>query len=88
MAWASGQTAGCDDTKVILTVRVATWELEEDGRVLRVGDDLPSWLTFHAADATSTSAQDVQVILGSARPLPSWPGEGLLVHLVQIALAG
>jgi hypothetical protein len=79
---------GCEDAKVILTVQVAAWELEEDGRVLRVGDDFSSWLTFHAADATSTSVQDVQVILGSARPLPSWPGEGLVVHPVQIDLVG
>lgn len=78
---------GCEDTDVILTVRVATWELEEDGRVLRVGDEFSSWLTFHAADATSASPQDVQVILGSARPLPTWPGEGLDVHPVQIDLA-
>ena len=72
---------------MILTVRVATWELEENGRVLSVGDEFSSWLTFHEADATSTPAQDVQMILGSARPLPTWPGEGLAVHPVQIDLA-
>jgi hypothetical protein len=53
-----------------------------------VGDAFSSWLTFQAADPTSPSAQDVQVVRGSARTLPNWPGEGFLVHPVQIDLAG
>jgi hypothetical protein len=78
---------GCEDVDVIWTVRVAAWELEENGRVLTVGDEVSSWLTFHEADAMSASAQDVQTIRGRARPLPTWPGGGFGAHPVQIDLA-
>ncbi len=73
---------------MILTVRVPTWELEESGRVLGVGDKVSSWLTFHEADGASELAEDVQPILGIARRLPSWPGAGPGPRPVQIDLAG
>jgi hypothetical protein len=64
-----------------------TWELEENGRVLHVGDEVTSWLTFEQADETATP-EEIQVIHGSARPLPSWPGAGFPGHPIQINLAG
>lgn len=73
---------------MILTLRVPTWELEENGRVLSVGDEFSSWLTFQEADRASALAEDVQVISGVARPLPSWPGAGLGRRPVQIDLVG
>lgn len=79
---------GCEYVGVILTVRVPTWELEESHRVLGVGDEVSSWLTFYETDRTSALAEDVQVISGKVRPLPNWPDAGLGLRPVQIDLAG
>lgn len=78
----------CEDVGVILTVRIPTWELEESSRLLSVGDEVSSWLTFHQAEAGSALAEDVQGVLGVARRLPSWPGAGPGARPVQIDLAG
>lgn len=73
---------------MILTVRVPTWELEEVGRVLRVGDVVSTWLTFREADAIPPLAEGVQVLEGAARSLPSWPGGTMHGNPVQIDFAG
>src|SRR5690349_20032464 len=71
---------------MILTVRIPTCEVQEVGRVLAVGDEVSSWLTFYEADRTSAHAEDAQVVRGSARLLPGWPGAGPGPHPVQIDL--
>ena len=80
--------AGCEDVRVILTVRVPAWELEENRRILAVGDEVSSWLTFQEADEDSAPAKEVQVIRGTARRVPTWPGGVRGQHPRQIDLAG
>jgi hypothetical protein len=74
----------CDTVAVILTVRIPEYELEENGRVLSVGDDMSSWLMFEEAGRSPLPAEHVRLIRGVARLLPSWPGAETDRHPVQI----
>lgn len=78
----------CKDAAVILTVRVPGWVLEEDLHVLSVGDRVTSWLTFEEADRLALSADLVQVIHGTASPLPEWPGAEPQRHPTQVDFDG
>jgi hypothetical protein len=71
----------------MLTVRVPAWELEEDGRVLSVGDTVSSWLTFEESRVTQLLGDSVQVIRGTARRLPRWPGATGARHPVRLDVA-
>jgi hypothetical protein len=72
---------------VILTVWVPFWELEEDDRVLSVGDELSSWLEFHEADRFAP-AERVGAVHGVAHVLPRWPGAEAGRHPTRIDLDG
>jgi hypothetical protein len=74
----------CEEVAVIVTVRVEEWELEDAGRVVSVGGEMSSWLTFQEAAAHGSPTELVQVLAGVARPLPSWPGAIPGRHPVQI----
>jgi hypothetical protein len=81
-SWTARYAAGCDDGAVILTVWVPFWELEEDDRVLSVGDELSSWLEFHEADRFAP-AERVGAVHGVAHVLPRWPGAEAGRHPTQ-----
>jgi hypothetical protein len=55
---------------VILKVHVSSWELEEDGWVLRLGDEVSCWMFLSEADPSTTTREDMQEIRGHARPAP------------------
>jgi hypothetical protein len=71
-----------------LTVWVPDWQLEEDQRVLSVGEELSSWLTFEEGERVPGAPERLQVVRGVARPLPSWPGAELHRHPVRVDVAG
>ena len=73
---------------MLLTVRVPEWELEEDGRILSVGDEGRFWLTFQEVERWAPPAEQVNVIHGVAVPLSTWPGAESERHPVQINLDG
>ena len=73
---------------MILKVLTAEWVLEEDMRILRVGDDIRSWLTFREVGPADQQAPSVQVVRGRATPLPSWPGAEHGRHPVRIDVTG
>lgn len=56
--------------------------------MLSVGDRVTSWLTFEEADRLALSADLVQVIRGTARPLPEWPGAEPQRHPTQVDFDG
>lgn len=78
----------CEYVSVIFRVWIPAWQLEEETRALRVGDELSSWLTFREAAEVSPPAEAVHVVEGTARPLPDWPGATLGRHPLQIDVAG
>jgi hypothetical protein len=74
----------CDNVAVILTVRVPEYQLEEDGQVLSVGDDMSSWLRFEEAGRSPLPVERVRLIRGVTRLLPNWPGAETDRHPHQI----
>jgi hypothetical protein len=78
----------CEDGAVLLSVRIPEWELESDGRILRVGDEVRFWLTFQEFERSTPPAEQVSVIQGVALPLPRWPGAEFGRHPVQINIDG
>lgn len=70
-----------------LKVHVPAWVLEEDHRVLRLGDELRSWLTFHEIGPADT-AGPVQTVHGVAHLLASWAGAELGRHPTRIDVDG
>jgi hypothetical protein len=73
---------------MLLTVRVPEWEFEEDGRILSVGDEERFWLAFQEVERWAPPAEQVNVILGVALPLPTWPGAEFGRYPVQINVDG
>jgi len=69
---------------MVLTVRVADWELQESGRILSVGGRARFWLTFDEAPAT----ERVNVVSGVAVRLPAWPGAQVGRHPTRIEIDG
>jgi hypothetical protein len=73
---------------MVLTVRVWDWELEESGRILSIGDEVRSWLTFEETRPGAPASETVSVVRGVAVPLPAWPGAGLGRHPARIDVEG
>jgi hypothetical protein len=73
---------------VTTKVQIADWVIEEDHLVVRVGDELSSWLTFEEAEGPTGPEDPIQVVRGTAHRLPSWPGETFARHAVRIDLEG
>ncbi len=71
---------------MLLTVRVAAWELEASGRILSVGDQVRCWLDFEVAERGTPATEPgeafevVLAVPGPARGIPvgttetSWTG--------------
>jgi hypothetical protein len=79
----------CQDGQVIVSVWVVEWYLDEDRRVLQVGDTISSWLTFEDAERLQLRPQErLHTIRGIARALPRWPGTEDGRHPVAIELDG
>ncbi len=74
---------------MIVSVWAVEWYLDEDRRVLRVGDTISSWLTFEDAERVKLRPkQRLQTIRGVARALPRWPGAEDGRHPVAIDIRG
>jgi hypothetical protein len=73
---------------MLLTVEVPPWELEENGRVLSVGDNAELWLTFEEAERRAPATERVNLVRGVAVPLPTWPGGEFGRHPVRIDVDG
>lgn len=60
---------------MIVSVWVAGWCLDEDRRVLRVGESFSSWLTFVESERVPVAVRGrLQTVRGVVRPLPPWRG--------------
>lgn len=59
---------------MILVVHVPEWVMDEDRRVVAVGDPFLSWLTMDEAERDFVPSQSVSRVKGQARLLPDWPG--------------
>lgn len=68
---------------MILTVHVEGWQLEEDGRILRVGDDFSGLLFFEEAGRWLMPPESLQQIAGRARPI-AWDWHEAHRHPVQV----
>ena len=75
---------GWHDDAVILTVWVPGWVLEEDRLIVSLGDEWSSWLTFEEAAGPQLPGAEPEVVRGTARGLPSWPGASPGRHPVRI----
>ena len=73
---------------MIVRLWIPDWQLEDDRRVLTVGDRFSTWLTFDESERFDGPAERVQEIRGVARPLPTWPGAERDRHPVQIHVDG
>lgn len=74
---------------MIVSVWVVAWYLDEDRRVLEVGDTISSWLTFEDAERLRLRPNEcLQAIRGVARALPRWPGTEDGRHSTAIAIDG
>jgi hypothetical protein len=71
---------------VIITVWIQEFRLDEDRRVLTVGDDVSFWLYLEEAARSTLPAERVQTIRGVAQPLPIGPGDEPGRHLVQVSV--
>jgi hypothetical protein len=63
-----GAATACQTRPVLLKVHISDWELEEDGWVLKLGDEVSFWMFLAEADSTSTG-EELQELHGQARPL-------------------
>lgn len=59
---------------VILVVHVPEWVMDEDRRVVAVGDPFRSWLTMDEEERDFVPSESVSRIKGRSRLLPNWPG--------------
>lgn len=59
---------------VILVVHVPEWVMDEDRRVVAVGDSFRSWLTMDEEERHFVPSESVSRIQGQARLLPDWAG--------------
>ncbi|MQW76078.1 hypothetical protein GHK92_09340 [Nocardioides sp. dk4132] len=57
-----------------LTVHVAAWQLEEDGGVIAVGDQLAAWLEFRESSRGDQGPDQHHRLTGLARAIPPWAG--------------
>ena len=74
---------------MILTVWVVEWYLDEDRRVLHVGDTISSWLTIEDAERLQPRPHErVQTVRGVARALPRWSGARDGRHPVAVDIDG
>lgn len=73
---------------MVLTVEVSDWELEESGRIVRVGDDVRLWLIFEEAARSVPGTQRASRLRGRAVPLESWPGAEFGRHPTRIDVEG
>lgn len=63
---------------MILSVWVPAWCLDEERRVIAVGERFSSWMTFEEAplpDSDGDGHHGVQTLRAVARPIPRWGGE-------------
>jgi hypothetical protein len=73
---------------MILSAWVPAWCLDEERRVLAIGDRFSSWLTFEeTAPPDADDMPGVQTLAAVARPLPRWDGE-LSPHPVVLDVDG
>jgi hypothetical protein len=63
------------------------WQLEEDSRVIAVGDEVSFSLVLEEV-AAETSDAGVETVRGNARALPSWPSAQGGRHPVRIDVGG
>ncbi len=74
---------------MILSVWFVEWCLDEDRRVLRVGDVISSWLTFEESQRHPLRpAERLQTVRGVVRPLAPWRGTEDGRHPVAIDVGG
>ena len=74
---------------MILSVWFVEWCLDEDRRVLRVGDVISSWLTFEESERRPIRPTErLQTVRGVVRPLARWPGAEDGRHPVAIDVDG
>src|SRR3954454_21256806 len=81
-------SSGCEAGSMLLTVQVPGWELEENGRILSVGDRARFWLTFAESQGRAVATELVNVVRGVAVPLPTWPGAEAGRYPVRIDIDG
>lgn len=73
---------------MIVSVWAVEWYLDEDRRVLAVGDAITSWMTFEDAEQHPAPGERLQTVRGVARALPRWPGAEDGRHPVAIDVPG
>ena len=74
---------------MILSVWVVEWYLDEDRRVLQVGDTISSWLTIEDAERLQLHPDErLQTVRGVARALPRWRGAEDGRHPVAVDIDG
>jgi hypothetical protein len=73
---------------VTLKVWVADWQLEEDMRIVSIGDEVAFPLTFQDAERSPRTAELTQAIDGIARPLPASPASNAASRPVRIDVDG
>jgi hypothetical protein len=74
---------------VILSVWVVEWYLDEDRRVLQVGDTISSWLTIEDSERLQLRPHErLQGVRGVARALPRWRGAEDGRHPVAVDIDG
>ena len=74
---------------MIVSVWVVEWYLDEDRRVLQVGDTISSWLTFEDAERLQLRPDErLQSVRGVARALPRWLGAEDGRHPVAVDIDG
>lgn len=59
---------------MLLTVSIPEWSLDEDNRVIAVGDVFESWLVLVEAERRPHAPGGLQRIHGEATALPGWAG--------------
>lgn len=77
-----------NDQAVLLKVWIAEWVLEEDNRVLGIGDELTSWLNFSETERRHFHPASTNTLTATATPLPTWPGQEWHRHPTRLDVGG